>query len=101
MKAFWGVVFLLFVQTVVFAQSAMSPSVSAMAKTAQQKTIDSINESGFKIYLEYPDSARAIAEKALLLAERSKYQFGIGRGFMIIGYVYWAQSYYPVAMGYI
>ncbi len=101
MKGFIGTVLLLLVQTGVFAQSATSFLVPAMAKTAQQKTIDSINESGFKIYLEYPDSARAIAEKALLLAERSKYPFGIGRGFMIIGYVYWAQSYYPVALFYL
>jgi len=101
MRAFWGLTLLLLVQTGVFAQSATPSSVPVMAKTAQQKTIDSINESGFKIYLEYPDSARAIAEKALLLAERAKYQFGIGRGFMIIGYVYWAQSYYPVALFYL
>jgi signal transduction histidine kinase len=86
------------VQNVAFAQPPVLPSSK---NAAQQKKIDSLNDLSYKIYLEYPDSARAIAEKALLLAERSRYQLGIGRGFMNIGHVYWAQSYYPVALFYL
>lgn len=86
------------VQNAAFAQARVLPSSK---NAAQQKTIDSLNDLSYKIYLEYPDSARTLAEKALLLAESSRYQLGIGRGFMNIGHVYWAQSYYPIALFYL
>src|SRR5579863_5525456 len=98
MRVLLAFIWFLAVQNVVFGQQ---PVLSSSKSTGQQKTIDSLNDLSYKIYLEYPDSARAIAERALLLAERSKYQLGIGRGFMNIGHVYWAQSYYPIALFYL
>ncbi|MBS1533380.1 MAG: tetratricopeptide repeat protein, partial [Bacteroidetes bacterium] len=95
MRFFIGIVLVLTVQSVCFAHSASLPS---SAKTKPEKIIDSLNDIPLRIYLESPDSARAIAEKALLLAEKAKYKLGIGRSFMNIGHVYWSQSYNIIAL---
>ena len=101
MKAFLGLALLLLLQTGVIAQSASQfPSINNTVDV-QQKAIDHLNDIAFNIYLEAPDSARAIAENALLLSEKSKYQLGIGRSYMNIGHVYWSQSYYPIALFYL
>jgi signal transduction histidine kinase len=97
MRLFWGLVVLILVQTVVFAQAAPPSSASA----ASVKSIDSLNKLSFDIYLELPDSARGIAEKALILSEQTKYAKGIGNSFYNIGHVYWSQSYYPIALIYL
>ncbi|MBS1522545.1 MAG: tetratricopeptide repeat-containing sensor histidine kinase [Bacteroidetes bacterium] len=98
MKVFIGLVLALLTQKAVFADST-APAPSAKDTTyAVQKTVDYLNEVAFGLYLTSPDSARAIAEKALLLAEKSEYKAGIGRSFLNIGHVYWSQSYYPMAL---
>jgi len=98
MKAFIGLVLLLFIQKAVFADSTTSVPSSKDTTYAVQKTVDYLNEVAYSLYLNAPDSARAIAEKALLLAEKSEYKAGIGRSFLNIGHVYWSQSYYPMAL---
>ena len=101
MKAIFVLALLLFLQTGGIAQSASQfPSTNGTVNI-QQKAIDHLNDIAFNIYLEAPDSARAIAENALLLSEKSKYQLGIGRSYLNIGYVYWSQSYYPIALFYL
>lgn len=49
-------------------------------------------------YLQYPDSARTMAEEALLLSKQINYDDGIGNSFAAIGYSYWAQSYYAFSL---
>src|ERR1700743_1305324 len=101
MKIFIGLVLTLLIQKATFARPEL-PSASSKDTTIQvQKTIDSLNDAAFSIYLGSPDTARAIAEKALILAEKSNYKEGIGRSFLNIGYVYWSQSYYPIALFYL
>ena len=99
MRFLVGIILLLLVQKDVFAQPAQSAPKET--KTLEQKTIDNLNDLAFDIYLGSPDSARKVAEKALLLAEHSKYKAGIGRSFLNIGHVYWSQSYYPIALFYL
>jgi len=98
MRFFIGIVFFLAVQSTCFAQSA---PLASPAKTEQEKKIDQLNNIAYDIYLHAPDSARTVAEKALLLSEKAKYQSGIGHSFLNIGHIYWSQSYYPVALFYL
>jgi signal transduction histidine kinase len=101
MKIFIGLALMLLIQKETFAQSTLSPSSSKDTAFAVQKTVDYLNEVSYNLYLNAPDSARAIAEKALLLAEKAEYKAGIGRSFLNIGHVYWSQSYYPIALVYL
>lgn len=101
MKAFLSLALLLFLQTAGFSQSVSQFPSTNNTVDIQQKTIDRLNDIAFNIYLEAPDSARAVAENALLLSEKSKYQLGIGRSYLNIGHVYWSQSYYPIALFYL
>ncbi|HZX57905.1 MAG TPA: hypothetical protein VFE54_04245, partial [Mucilaginibacter sp.] len=101
MKALLGLALLLLLQTGVVAQSASQFPSTNNSVDIRQKAIDHLNDIAFNIYLEAPDSARAIAENALLLSEKSKYQLGIGRSYLNIGHVYWSQSYYPIALFYL
>lgn len=98
MRVFAGLMIFLFAHVSVFAQKTLLP----IADNSQaQKVVDSLNNISFHIYLGSPDSARALAEKALILSEKQKYQAGIGHSFINIGHVYWAQSYYPIALFYL
>src|SRR3569833_1383624 len=98
MKVFIGLVLALLVQKAVFADSTTSVPSSKDTTYAVQKTVDYLNDVAYGLYLNAPDSARAIAEKALLLAEKSEYKAGVGRSFLNIGHVYWSQSYYAMAL---
>lgn len=98
MKIFLGLILTLLIQKGVFADSGVSSTTSKDTTDTVQKTVDYLNDISFSLYLGAPDSARTIAEKALLLAEKSEYKAGIGRSFLNIGHVYWSQSYYPVAL---
>lgn len=98
MRFLFALVSFFAVQNAVFARPASSYSP---AKTKQEETIDHLNNIAYDIYLQAPDSARAMAEKALLLSEKTKYQSGIGHSFLNIGHIYWSQSYYPVALFYL
>jgi signal transduction histidine kinase len=98
MKVFIGLVLALLIQKAVFADSTLSAPFSKDTTYAVQKTVDHLNDVAYGLYLNAPDSARAIAEKALLLAEKTEYKTGIGRSFLNIGHVYWSQSYYPMAL---
>ena len=94
MRPLIGITILLILKMSLFAQSAASVPI------ASKKTIDSLNKASFNIYLESPDSARHMAERALILAEKIKYEGGISRSFLNMGHVYWSQSYYPIALFY-
>jgi len=60
--------------------------------------INSLVDKSVHVYLQYPDSARAMAEEALLLSKQINYDDGIGNSFAAIGYSYWAQSYYAFSL---
>jgi signal transduction histidine kinase len=101
MKLFAGVILMLLMQGHAFAQSALPKSSPDGKSISVRKTIDQLNDAAHDSYLKSPDSARAMAEKALLLSEQAKYTTGVGRSFLNIGHVYWSQSYYPVALVYL
>lgn len=69
--------------------------------SAALKTIDTLNRQAFKSYLRWPDSARILAAKALLMAEKIGYRKGLAQAYLNMGHVYWSQAYYPVALYYI
>ena len=62
--------------------------------------IDHLNDTANDIFLDNPDSAHAIAAKALLLSKKYKYAFGEGNSFLNLGIIYWSQSYYPISLYY-
>ncbi len=98
MKGFISLILALLIQKAVFADSTTFAQSSKDTTYAVQKTVDYLNDVAYGLYLNAPDSARAVAEKALLLAKKIEYKAGIGRSFMNIGHVYWSQSYYPMAL---
>ncbi|MBS1524071.1 MAG: ATP-binding protein [Bacteroidetes bacterium] len=84
-----------------FTQTAATPAAGDGPDTSVHSVIDHLNDIAFNIYLESPDSARKVAEKALLMSENAKYTVGVGSSFLNIGHVYWSQSYYPIALFYV
>ncbi|HTD40615.1 MAG TPA: hypothetical protein VK671_08345, partial [Mucilaginibacter sp.] len=74
MKIFIGLILTLLIQKEAFADNNVTSSSSKDTTYAVQKTVDYLNDVSFSLYLGAPDSARAIAEKALLLAEKSEYK---------------------------
>jgi len=68
---------------------------------AAYAAIDKLNNTAYNIYLNSPDSARKLAENALLLAQASDYELGKARSFYNIGLIYWSQSYYTVSLFYL
>ena len=98
MKIGFGVALLLLIFTSSFAKNTSSPSPDD--QKALVVAIDSENEGVYNIFLKSPDSARNMAEHALLLSEKIKYKHGIAQSYYNIGTIYWAQSYYPIALFY-
>ena len=80
--------------------AAPSPSAVDNSHTAYAE-IDRLNNTAYNIYLNSPDSARKLAENALLLSQRYNYDIGKGRSFYNIGMVYWSQSYYTISLFYL
>lgn len=80
-------------QTKGFAKSSSNPP-----ETPDTAYINQLINKSVNIYLQLPDSARALAEKSLLLSRQINYNNGIGLSFAAIGYTYWAQSYYAFSL---
>ena len=85
---------------VTYAQKQISKELPA-TNAATKLYVDKLNITADDIYVRNPDSARRMAEKALLLSEKIKYNYGIGYGFLNLGHVYWSQSYYPISLFYL
>jgi signal transduction histidine kinase len=98
MKIGFGFILLLLIHTSSFAKKTVAKP--AEPQKSLQAAIDSENQVVYNIFLKSPDSARDIAEHALLLSEKIKYTHGIAQGYYNIGTIYWSQSYYPVALFY-
>lgn len=60
--------------------------------------INKLISGSVHIYLQYADSARAMAEEALLLSKQINYDDGIGNSLAAVGYSYWAQGYYAFSL---
>ena len=70
-------------------------------KTDRVKTVDELLDRSKQLILKYPDSARKIAEQALVLSEKIQYKYGVGLSFNTIGVSYWVQSFLPVSQFYL
>src|SRR5665213_17979 len=90
------VILLIFFTRTLYAQT-QSVQISAAVKS----NIDHLNVVARASYLRSPDSARKIAQNALLLSEKYNYQLGKGQSFLNLGHIYWSQSYYPVSLFYL
>src|SRR3569833_1722122 len=95
-----GFGFILFLLFLSFSFVFKTVAKTAEPQKSLQAAIDSENQVVYNIFLKSPDSARDIAEHALLLSEKIKYTHGIAQGYYNIGTIYWSQSYYPVALFY-
>lgn len=98
MKICFGLILLLFICTSSFAVKSQPQPIDI--HQSLKAAIDHDNEVVYSIYLGSPDSARNLAEHALLVAEKIKYQHGIAQSYYNIGIIYWSQSYLPIALFY-
>ena len=102
MRIFLCLMLGMLLQKEIFAQNGSAEVLNGARPSASvTNNIDQLNNSAYDLFLSSPDSARMIAENALLLAEQAKYTAGIGRSFFNIGKVYWSQSYYRIALFYL
>jgi signal transduction histidine kinase len=93
-----GLLLLLLMHGITYAQKESGPDQKK--SPALIKTIDSLNKLVENTYVGAPYEARAMAEHALLLSEKIKYNEGTGGAFLNLGHVYWSQSYYPISLFY-
>lgn len=98
MKSSAIVIGLLLLCAYTYAQPKQFQNIAKPPQAVDSAFINSLVNSSVSIYLQYPDSARNIAEKSLLYAKQLNYQNGIGASFAAIGYTYWAQSYYAFSL---
>src|ERR1700761_2090145 len=91
---------LLLIYKISVAQENIPARPAVNTTTSSYQKIDELNETAFNIYLTTPDSARKLAESALLLSQKAGYAYGKGKSFYNIGLVYWLQSYYTVSLYY-
>ena len=96
MTKYLVILFILFTRTL-YAQTQLPIQIPVTVKS----TIDHLNVVARTVYLRSPDSARKVAQNALLLSEKYNYRLGKGQSFLNLGYIYWSQSYYPVSLFYL
>lgn len=101
MKGFLLILSLLITYNLSAATKAADSNIMAAEKQLSHKRIDNLNDAAYNIYLRSPDSARKLAEDALLLSEKNNYLLGKGRSFYNIGLIYWSQSYYTISLFYL
>jgi signal transduction histidine kinase len=101
MKGFLIILSLLITCNLSAATRAVDSNRIVAEKQILHKRIDNLNDAAYTIYLSSPDSARKMAENALLLSEKNNYQLGKGRSFYNIGLIYWSQSYYTISLFYL
>ncbi|WP_073406623.1 tetratricopeptide repeat-containing sensor histidine kinase [Mucilaginibacter sp. OK098] len=101
MRRFILLLSLLLIYKLSVAQRVVHDHPPVRDTAALYKHIDNLNNTAYNIYLNTPDLARRLAEKALLLSQESNYATGKGRSFYNIGLIYWSQSYYPISLFYL
>lgn len=75
--------------------------VESIAEKQDTAYINRLTKAAVDNYLQYPDSSRALAEKALILSKQLQYDHGAGTSYAAIGYTYWAQSYFSLSLYYL
>lgn len=95
------IILLLLVTQATYAQKQSAHSTQKKTPPAVEAEINRLNIISDSILLRAPDSARKLAENALLLAERYGYTGGKAQSYYNIGHVYWAQSYYAISLFYL
>lgn len=93
-----GLLLLLLMHGTTYAQKVGKTEPKSFS--ALIKTIDSLNTLIEDTYVGAPHEGRIMAEHALLLSEKIKYNEGTGCAFLNLGHVYWSQSYYPISLFY-
>ena len=101
MRGFILLLSLLLIYKLSVAQKAVQMQPSLSDSAAVYSKIDSLNNTAYNIYLTTPDSAHNLAEKALILSQKSNYAAGKGRSFYNIGLIYWSQSRYTISLFYL
>ncbi|MDO3644140.1 ATP-binding protein [Mucilaginibacter sp. L3T2-6] len=101
MKGFFIILSLLITVKLFAAQKAAYSDSAAINTQRLFTRIDNLNNTAYRIYLNSPDSARRLAEAALLLSEKNNYLLGKGRSYYNIGLIYWSQSYYTISLFYL
>jgi signal transduction histidine kinase len=101
MRGFILILPLILVSKLFAAQTAAHSQPAINNIQATYAEIDRLNNTAYDIYLNSPDSARKLAEKALFLSQKCNYDVGKGRSFYNIGMVYWSQSYYTISLFYL
>ncbi|MGN6398433.1 MAG: tetratricopeptide repeat-containing sensor histidine kinase [Mucilaginibacter sp.] len=101
MKGFFIILSLLITVKLFAAQKAAYSDSAAINTQRLFTRIDDLNNTAYRIYLNSPDSARRLAEAALLLSEKNNYLLGKGRSYYNIGLIYWSQSYYTISLFYL
>jgi signal transduction histidine kinase len=95
------IILLILFSLVSYAQNQLLPRTSVKTLQSVRAKVDYLNVVAEALYLREPDSARKIAENALLLSEKYNYPLGKGRSFLNMGHIYWSQSYYPISLFYL
>jgi len=94
------IILLLLIARATYAQKQPAPQLSKIPFSVKVK-VDHLNQISDSVLLRTPDSARQLAENALLLAQQYGYTAGEAQSFYNIGHVYWAQSYYAISLFYL
>jgi signal transduction histidine kinase len=63
--------------------------------------VDAVIARSRQLVVKNADSARLLAEQALVISKKINYKLGIGQCFDVIGKTYWAQSFLPVSQFYL
>jgi len=84
-----------------FQTAAAVDKIDSVPDKASYQKIETLLSRSKQLILKYPDSARKLAEQALVLSEKIKYKHGIGISFNNIGVSYWVQSFLPVSQFYL
>ena len=101
MRGFILLISLLLIFKLSVAQKGQHSRAHINKTSSAYANIDNLNNEAYDIYLHEPDSARKLAENALLLSQKADYPTGKGRSFYNIGLIYWSQSYYTISLFYL
>ncbi|MDP9079275.1 MAG: ATP-binding protein [Bacteroidota bacterium] len=101
MRGFIILLSLLLIFKLSIAQPSQRSHIAGGKASSSHADIDNLNNVAYDIFLSEPDSARKMAENALLLSQKSNYSLGMGRSFYNIGLIYWSQSYYTISLFYL
>ncbi len=102
MKSWFIFVCVLLLQAGLKAQNkSLAITVESATEKPDTAYVNRLTKAAVDNYLQYPDSSRALAGKALILSKQLQYDHGAGTSYAAIGYTYWAQSYFSLSLYYL